>query len=334
MKILFCGDWHYRGTNPRARVDDYRETLKGKLQQVFQLAKSYGVRFIVTPGDTFDRPDVSVAMVLDLARFLWHEAPVPIITTAGNHDLFGHNPESYGRTSLAIIAAIMRQDRFRVIMHPSGEAEAGAFREIVGRGNDRRIYRFSAIPFSPQVDRGGFGYCPGAPAIDGETLVHISHGMLMDHVPPWDKFTLVDDVKTEADIVLAGHDHLGFGVIKRRDGKIFVNPGGLIRISASVAEMNRPIRVAVIDLDTKEVKLVPLNVQPGDRVLDRTSLEHQAAISETMRGFTEVLDQSTELRLLDLTEIIERLTKAESLPDHVRDEALARLAKVRERLKV
>lgn len=327
MKILFTGDWHIRGNNPRARVDDYRETVKGKLRQVFQLAKSYGVRYIVTPGDTFDRPDVAIAVILEFAAVL-EETPVPIITTPGNHDLFGHNPDSYGRTSLAVLSAILR-DKFRVILHPSGGHEAGAFRI---KGGDR-LYWFSAIPFSPQVDRGGFGYCPGARAIEGETLVHIAHGMLLDHVPPWDKFTLVDDVKTEADIVLAGHDHLGFGVIKRRDGKVFVNPGGLMRMSASVAEINRPVRVAVVDLDTKEVKLVPLQVQPGEKVLDRTHLETAAARAEAMREFTDILDQSAELKLLDLTEIVERLSIAESLPDNVRDEALRRLAKVRERLK-
>jgi len=327
MKILFTGDWHIRGNNPRARVDDYRETIKEKLRQVFQLAKSYGVKYIVTPGDTFDRPDAAVALVLDFARLIWQETPVPIITTAGNHDLFGHNPDSFGRTSLAVLSAILR-DKFKVILHPQE-----GFRDVIGQRENRRLYSFTAIPFSPQVDRGGFGYCPGIGSADIETLVHVSHGMLLDHVPPWDKYTLVEEVQTKADIVLAGHDHLGFGVIKRRDGKIFVNPGGLMRISASVAEINRPVRVAVIDLDTKDVKLVPLQVQPGDKVLDRSHLEQAAAREESMRGFTEILDQSAELKLLDLTEIIERLSLAENLPEHVRDEALARLAKVRERLK-
>jgi len=323
MKILFTGDWHIRGNNPRARVDDYRETIKGKLQQVFQLAKNYGVRYIVTPGDTFDRPDVAVAVILEFAAVL-SESPVPIITTAGNHDLFGHNPDSYGRTSLAVLAAILK-DKFRVIMHPQE-----GIRET-RHTSDKLI--FTAIPFSPQVDRGGFGYCPGFKAEKYETLVHISHGMLMDHTPPWDKFTNVYEVQTKADIILAGHDHLGFGVIKRRDGKIFVNPGGLMRISASLAEIQRPVRVAIIDLDTRDVKLVPLQYQPGEKVLDRSHLEQAAAREENMRGFTEILDQSAELKLLDLTEIIERLSLADSLPDHVRDEALARLAKVRERLK-
>lgn len=326
MKILFCGDWHIRGNNPRARVDDYRETIKGKLRQVFQLAKSYGVRYIVTPGDTFDRPDVAVAVILEFAAVL-DESPVPIITTAGNHDLFGHNPDSFGRSSLAVLAAILR-DKLKVIMHPQQ-----VHRGIIGQRVDKKLYSFTAIPFSPQVDRDGFGYCPGFRAAENETLVHISHGMLLDHVPPWEKFTLVEDVQTQADIVLAGHDHLGFGVIKRRDGKIFVNPGGLMRISAAVAEINRLVQVAVIDLDTKDVKLVPLQVQPGEKVLDRSHLEQAAAREESMRGFTEILDQSAELKLLDLTEIVERLSKAEDLPDHVRDEALARLAKVRERLK-
>ncbi|WP_425059211.1 hypothetical protein [Sporomusa carbonis] len=47
--------------------------------------------------------------------------------------------------------------------------------------------------------------------------------MLLDHAPPFDRFTLIKDVQTTVDLVLIGHDHQGFGIYRRADGKIFCN---------------------------------------------------------------------------------------------------------------
>ena len=39
--------------------------------------------------------------------------------------------------------------------------------------------------------------------------------------------------KINADIVLTGHEHVGFGVV-RRNGKLFVNPGALTRTTSGL----------------------------------------------------------------------------------------------------
>ena len=38
VKFLFVGDLHLRGTNPRNRIDDYKEAAKQKLKEVFKIA--------------------------------------------------------------------------------------------------------------------------------------------------------------------------------------------------------------------------------------------------------------------------------------------------------
>lgn len=38
VKFLFVGDLHLRGTNPRNRIDDYKEVAKQKLKEVFKIA--------------------------------------------------------------------------------------------------------------------------------------------------------------------------------------------------------------------------------------------------------------------------------------------------------
>ena len=41
VKFLFVGDLHLRGTNPRNRIDDYKEVAKQKLKEVFYNLEVY-----------------------------------------------------------------------------------------------------------------------------------------------------------------------------------------------------------------------------------------------------------------------------------------------------
>lgn len=92
VKFLFVGDLHLRGTNPRNRIDDYKEAAKQKLKEVFKIAVDNAVDAILQPGDIFDRPEVGIAVLLEFAEVL-KESPVSIYCTLGNHDIYAVNGE-------------------------------------------------------------------------------------------------------------------------------------------------------------------------------------------------------------------------------------------------
>lgn len=50
VKFLFVGDLHLRGTNPRNRIDDYKEAAKQKLKEVFKIAVDNAVDAILQRG--------------------------------------------------------------------------------------------------------------------------------------------------------------------------------------------------------------------------------------------------------------------------------------------
>lgn len=106
VKFLFVGDLHLRGTNPRNRIDDYKEVAKQKLKEVFKIAVDNAVDAILQPGDIFDRPEVGIAVLLEFAEVL-KESPVNIYCTLGNHDIYGYNVDSYYRTSLRRICRLL-----------------------------------------------------------------------------------------------------------------------------------------------------------------------------------------------------------------------------------
>ena len=102
VKFLFVGDLHLRGTNPRNRIDDYKEVAKQKLKEVFKIAVDNAVDAILQPGDIFDRPEVGIAVLLEFAEVLTanaetlpkrHRARVaPAIRTHSFDFIINHSP--------------------------------------------------------------------------------------------------------------------------------------------------------------------------------------------------------------------------------------------------
>lgn len=340
IRLLYFGDPHIRGANPRNRTDDYKLTLKTKLLEIFALAKLHKVDAIVQPGDTFHSPEVSSGVLLEFADLL-SQSPVPIYTTPGNHDLYSYNLDTYGRTSLAVLERLVPQ--LVVARHPGDPF----FLE-----KDGTVVQLTFTPYSSAMDRDGYGYShdvgkvamvPGAPDPYG---IHVAHGMLLDHSPPFDmRHTLIQDVKTNADMVLTGHDHTGYGIFRRFDGTIFCNPGSLTRMSASQAEIERPIQAALIEVDQVngvkynrpqgEITLIKLeSARPGEEVLDRSKIEAEAKRQYAMESFASLVQGANgETALLDVESIIESIAKLQDFEPEVVRLALEKIAKMREGLK-
>ena len=337
IKLLYTGDWHLRGTNPRNRLDDYKEAVKAKLRDVFDLARKWEVKAILAPGDIWDRPEVSIGVLLEYVEVL-KESPVEIITTIGNHDIYGYNVETYYRSSLKLLEMLVPQ--FTVIADPLQRRQF-----VDDLGNSVIL---SATPYSAKMDINGFGYDPGGhtehrpeygprKAQDGAYRIHIAHGMLLDHRPPFDRYTLIQDAYTTADLVLTGHDHLGYGMYKRQDGVVFCNPGALTRLAASISEMERTVQVALISVDGREatINLVPLKTaKPGAEILDRSKIEAEKERAYAMDQFSALIQSKTgEAVLLDVNQIVEEIAKLEGAAPHVIKAALELIDQQREKVR-
>ena len=104
LRLLYVTDTHIRGTAPRSRTDDFVEALRNKLNEVIDIAGREKVNAVLHGGDLFDRPDLSPAVVRDFARLL-RRLEIPVYTIAGNHDIYGHNPETVDRSMLGLLDA-------------------------------------------------------------------------------------------------------------------------------------------------------------------------------------------------------------------------------------
>lgn len=332
MKLLYMGDLHIRGKSPRNRKDDYKTALIAKLREIWKLAEYNKVQAIICAGDIFDRPEVTNGVLLEFAE-VFKESPVPIYTTAGNHDIYSYNLDTYGRTSLRILELIVPQ--LYVINDPKENV-------YLKDGDDTVALSFQ--PYDQRIDRDGYGYSPGNPA-HGFYKIHTAHGMLLDHDPKvFDRYTYLGTVNTEADLVLTGHDHIGYGYYERADGRKFVNCGAVTRLTASEAEIERKVQVALIDVTYidgeregywSDVELIELrSAKPGPEILDRSQIEADKKRQYAMDEFAALIQtEDGGKAVVDLEAIVGTIAAKENYSPEVVRIALEKIELARQEIR-
>lgn len=316
MKLLFFTDTHIKGTTPKNRKDNFYETLKRKFNEICDISNELDVDYILHGGDWFDRPDISPSIVREFAIII-KSFGKEVFTVAGNHDIYGHNPGTVTRTMLGILegTGVVRllNDNEAVILEKNGISL-----QLTGKSYNYDIdgqdySKYYIVKKNNVVDY----------------AINIVHGMLLKN-PFYEgiQYTLLEDIKdTEADITFAGHYHSGFGV-KNIDGKYFVNPGSVVRISNSIGEIERKPKVVYIELkDNIFIREIELkSALPGEEVLDREELEKAKDRSLRLHQFYQDISETMEYKKIDIASIVEDIASNQDLSREVKEEALRRIA--------
>lgn len=325
MKLLYITDTHLRGNNPRNRLDDFPAALKAKLLEIVELVNELEVDYLVHGGDVFDLPSPALSVVAGFTDIL-QEIHVPIYAVAGNHDLFAYNPATLERTMIGFLARL----GLLKLLRPG---------EPVYLKNKNVTLQLTGQHFHYEIDRRDVraDYCVEKRNCD--VAVHVVHGMLLRKVIyPGAAYTLVEHVAphTQADVTLSGHAHLGFRDVEY-DGRLFINPGAIARLSALVQELDRQPRAVLLDFTGNKLAyrhIVLKSARPGTEVLDRSRLNKTAFREEKLHQFIQGIRFSGEYKGSSLEDIIQTIADRQNLNDYVRKEALKRLSAAREELGV
>ncbi|WP_088105158.1 metallophosphoesterase family protein [Halalkalibacter urbisdiaboli] len=321
MKFLYFTDTHIRGTTPKNRLDVFSDTLKNKLEEIIQLANDEQVDVLLHGGDVFDRPDLSPNIVGQFAK-IFREAKMPFYGISGNHDTFGHNPNTISRTMLGLL------DSFGIItiIHPN--------EPICIEGNGVKV-QISGQPYHYDIDQRDpkLDYYPTNDH-QADYMIHIVHSMLVEKaLPEGIPHTLIDHIwTTPADILLTGHFHGGFG-IKEKEGKYICNPGAIARINNHWSEIIRKPKVIIGTITTSGIELqerVLLCSQKGEDVLDRSFLEKAVHQEEKLHAFVQQVKEQSDFRSLNMGDIIQEIATLSNVEDKVKQEALRRMTVVEE----
>ncbi len=318
MKFIYFTDSHLRATSPKSRLDNFFESSLEKHKEVFDLANKYQVDAVLHGGDLFDRPDVSISVVSQFSKLLMNLL-APFYIISGNHDIYGHNPDTVQRTMLGLlnsIGLIHLLNEGPLIMDKDKKVKIYGTPYIYGMDREENRQRYII------KDRG-----------DEDYVLHLIHGFLVDEpINEAIPHTLVSDiVETKADVVLTGHYHTGFKT-QHINGKYFINPGAIARISNNLVEINRKPKIILITLEDEiHIEEIYLkSAKPGNEILDRTEIEQHRFKKAKLHEFQELIEATTDFSKTDVFELIEEIASTEKINQDVRSEALERVSQVQE----
>jgi len=318
MKILFFTDSHIRGTNPKNRTDEFILTLENKFKEIVNIIENENIDYVIHGGDLFDRPDPSISIVSRFSNIL-KQIKVPFYNVSGNHDIFGHNPQTINRSMLGLLNSldfIKILDNDRVVLTKDNinvQLTGQPYIYNIDDPINRKYYMVNDVDENCNYS------------------IHVVHGLLLDRpfiqgIP----YTLIDDIKeTKADITLVGHYHAGFKTTNI-ENKYFINPGSIVRITNSLGEINRTPKVVIINLD-KDIQLEYMNLQSaqkGEDVLDRSEIEKSSFQNERLFEFKQTVDSLIDFDKMDINDVLIEVSNTEGLSDKVIKEALRRIAKI------
>lgn len=302
MKLLFLTDSHIRGNNPYSRCDNYPEALKNKHFEIGQIIKSSNVDAVVHGGDIFHSPDTSKSLISEYIK-IFKSWKMPIYVVAGSHDIFGYNENTLSRTALGVLIAAD-------VVKPLGSIPTEIWSNIFVVGINHS-YKLDENPLNYSLEKED----------KNSILIEVVHGMVVDK-PFFDEYTLIKDMRTEADLFLSGHFHPGWEP-QKVNGTLFINPGSLGRVE----NINRiyPPSVVILNIEGKNIdyEIVPLKCASPFKDIFKAVTKLDNNTSEKILEFMNKLSERTgDLEKQDIKSLILRLAKEENMDNEVIDNAL------------
>lgn len=323
MKILFFTDTHIRASNPRSRIDDFFQATMDKLEEIKNYANENNVDFCIHGGDLFDRPDTAIRTSSDVGRLLG-QFNMPIYGVIGNHDIYGYNQNTIDRSMMGLLSNL---SIIKLIPEEGILIEKDGIKVLLlGRNYSSTL----------DLDKENYIVRKKDLRYEADYIINVVHGFLAErpfikHVP----HVLVGEIyETDADITLAGHYHSGFP-LQEHDGKYFINPGSMMRLSNSLSEIKRRPKFLLINIDKEGIKIEDRflkTAKSGDQVLDRTLTEEDQFRQDRMMIFADSIHQNINLEMMNLDRIIEEIAQSEEFDIKVREEAKLRLDNAKGRI--
>lgn len=295
IKFIHTTDIHIMGRTPKYRKDDFLKTALEKIKWVQDYAESVGATAILCTGDLFDRADTAYSVLNDVMPVL-QSSKVPWISIIGNHDEYGYNPETISRTPMGTLfsSGILKYVSYEnpIIYSPNftstdGVVITGCDSNILTDNREDKEYDYGILD--------GRTICKTLTPEESVITIHLSHGFLANK--NWgDKIhhTRIEEIyeKVKADIILCGHEHSGFGIVRTSNGKLIINPGALGRITAGVGDINRNVNIAEITIDNgvADAVLIPVEIaKDAEEVIDIEKAKEEKERVQILNNFSQAI---------------------------------------------
>lgn len=324
LKILHSNDWHVTSKNPKSRTDLYALACIKKVNELGEIIKARKPDIATISGDLYHTPTVGLKLSGIIAEKMksWN---IPIYVVPGSHDMFGRDIKNIDQTMLGFL-------------------EKTGVVKILCRGINQtfqigtQVLNLEGQEFYNDIDTGLHN--DYRISFHGDFNILIVHSMLVEKpfIVGQDicAHTLIKDVKTDANIVLAGHYHPGWPDTKI-DNTTFINRGSLLRDSIECRDKVEVTLIEVADCDGKlaaSYEHIPLKcAKPSKEIFDLEANKEKKANKKSLESFKQILINAGKIEdTHNIYEIINNVLKEINATDKLKSLCNDVLAKAQEKL--
>jgi hypothetical protein len=298
MRFMFYTDIHLSGKTPRHRVDDYPKAIITKLAEIYQKAEELGCEFLAFGGDFCKSHRIFSYNIIGDAMDVICDSKLLTYACIGEHDLYGHSPNTYSSSTLAFIAR--RCANLKILYDP---IEIGDF-VIHAKHEWEDVKDIQTRTVDP-----------------AKCNILVCHELITNERAPFDVTDTATLTGSPFDLVCSGDLHTGYEP-HDVDGTWFCNPGAIARENIG-RDIDRHPQVAVIDIEKDEVPVIQYRKlecpKPGIEVFGESIAEIARARDDfDGDGFAEEM-LNLEDESVDVHELIQTVGKTKGLRKPVLD---------------
>lgn len=281
--FISASDIHVSDTGPRSRLDNFKETVLGKIGQMRSACSKLKADAAIIAGDLYNLKAPSrnshrlnQELIKEFKQF-----PCPIYMIEGNHDLTANSLDSLAEQPLGVLFADGTLIRLReAIIEKNGVKVS-----IVG------------MPYTENIEVKDFNLAPKGDAAAQIGVLHlyssVKGGMLFkDRLYGYDELSVLGP-----DVFIIGHYHLDQGTYEYM-GKHFVNLGSMTRGTLGEDDIAHHPRICMTKICVDEVgnpaitvTPIRLKIQPASEVFDLEKKEEEKLEAKEIEMFVEKLSQ-------------------------------------------
>lgn len=282
--FITANDIHISDVNPRSRVDDFKDTVLGKLRQMAMACKKLGADAAIIAGDLYNLKAPaknSHGLNRELVA-VFQEFGCPIYMIEGNHDLTNNDLGSIPSQPLGVLF----QDRTLIRLR----------NEIVEK--DGVKISLAGVPYDHNLDPDELKIERPEGCAAQICALHLyaspTGGMLFQNRIIGYK----ELAHLSPDVFIIGHYHIDQG-IEQVDGKHFINIGSMSRGTLNEENIDHQPQIGYIKIDVDgddtniTTRPIKLKVKPAPEVFDLEKREEEKKERQEIEEFVEKLVSET-----------------------------------------
>lgn len=281
MRILHITDSHGTVKGPESRKDIYYIAFLKKLYELGFVVKKMNIDLVVHTGDLFHTARISDKFAGQVSEMI-KSMNVPFYVVPGNHDIEGYTTDTIDQTKLGLLAKagvitiLDRDNPIRITGKQNGEEYSVA---ISGQEYYAHIDEGNMKDFEMQQD-------------EADLNILAIHGYITNTPQHPDiKCTMVNDIVTDADIILTGHYHRQFEW-NGPDVDVY-NPGSMLRVEQTDYNKTHMPAYGILDIHLTDTGAISYDynfhqfriAEPSTVVFDYNAKYKAKTASITLDGF-------------------------------------------------